>query len=132
LSRCPHPNTPHWQRLVATFREIAGRSWRATAAEWGGVERQDLRACVDRELTVDKMTQVDQFLIGSLEHHIRELEKSRAKAADMILEIHHAGYERGSGSEIETQIISDGTIDAAPVLAWWYRTFAPELDRTAA
>jgi hypothetical protein len=88
------PNTPLWLRTVRVFEEIAGRSWRAAAAEWGGVERKYLRARIDRELTFVETAKIDQFLIESLERQIRDLERRRARATSLIAEIQHASYER--------------------------------------
>lgn len=88
------PNKPHWQRTEAAFREIAGRSWRAAAAEWGGVERKDLRARVDRSMTNDEIAQVDRVLIGSLRRHLRDLDERRERVANLILEVQRAGDER--------------------------------------
>jgi hypothetical protein len=118
------PNEPLWQLTEAAFREIAGRSWRTTAAERGGVERKDLRACVDRHMTPDEITQVDKFLIDSLEQHIRDLDRRRARATSLIAEIQHASYERVT-SEIETGTVDDahvqGMLDARPMIDWFFR-----------
>jgi hypothetical protein len=88
------PNRPHWQRTEATFREIAGRSWRTTAAKSGGVERKNLRARVDRSMTNDQIDKVDRVLIGSLKRHLRDLDERRERVANLILEVQRAGDER--------------------------------------
>ena len=107
------PNEPHWQRLVATFREIAGRSWRTTAAAWSRVERKDLRARVDRVMTNAEIAQVDRVLIGSLKRHLRDLDERREHVANMIREIQRTSYERSPYCQIERAVIFD---DSAPEL----------------
>jgi hypothetical protein len=113
VSRRPPPNTP--QQLVRMFKEIAPARWLKTASEWAGVVNgRELRRRVGRELTVDEMTQVDQFLIDSLERHIEDLDKRRETAANLIREILRAGNERSPYSQIEIPVIFD---DDAPVPA---------------
>jgi hypothetical protein len=123
-------NTPLWLRTVRVFEEIASRSWRATAAKRGGVERHELRACIDRELTVDEAEQIDKFLLESLVQHFQDLDRRRARATSLIAEIQHASYERVTG-EIETGTVDDAhmpsMLDARPMIEWWWRQFAEEL-----
>jgi hypothetical protein len=112
------PKKPHWLRTVRVFEEIAGRSWRAAAAEWGGVERKDFRACVDRDMTNDEIARVDQVLTEALEQHIRDLDRRRARATSLIAEIQHPSYDRVT-SAIET-VVDDppGTLDARPMIGF--------------
>jgi hypothetical protein len=136
------PNNQHWRFLDAAFHEIAGPSWRMTAAARGGVERKELRACVDRELTIDEIHNVDQFLIESLQSHIRDLDKRRNRATALIVDIEHAGYERAISTPAPSDIVDDDprVFDARPFIEWYWRTFfaeetaddEPKLERTAA
>jgi hypothetical protein len=120
------PKKPHWLWTVRVFEEIAGRSWRAAAAGLGGVERKELRACIDRELTIDEVENIDKFLVKSLEQRIRDLDRRRARASSLITEIQHASYERAI-SEIAVVDDEPGVLDARPMIEWWFRQFAEEL-----
>jgi hypothetical protein len=131
------PNTAHWQRIVATFREIAGPRWRTTAANWGGVERRDLRSSADIEMTSAELAVLDSFMISSLESHIRDLDKRRSRAIELILEIQRAGYDRVTS---EAVVVNEpGVLDARPFIEWYWRTFfaeetadEPKMERTPA
>ena len=108
MSSWQPPNTPHWQLTVRVFQMIAPRSWLKTATEQAGVvNRRDLRRSIDRDLTFQEKSQVDEFLIDSLEQHICDLERRREDAANMIREIMRSGNERSPYCEIETPLIFD-------------------------
>jgi hypothetical protein len=123
LSRRPHPNTPHWQRIVATFREIAGRSWRTTAATHLGIRRSYLRGIYDHNLPPEMVESLDRELVEALKQHIRDLDRRRAMATSLIIEIQHASYERAMAMA-EAATVDEhmpGTLDARPMIDWFFR-----------
>jgi hypothetical protein len=123
VSRRPPPNTPHWQFLVSSFKEIAPRSWLKTASELAGfVNGRDLRRSVDRELNFEQTAKVDQFIVESLEQHINDLERRREAADNMIREIWRSRNERSPYCEIETPVdmsdIPDRPFDPSSLQPW--------------
>jgi hypothetical protein len=60
------PSTAHWQRLESTFRALDGSRWRTAASAALGIDRGQLRAAVDREMTHDELCVLENSMMAAI------------------------------------------------------------------
>lgn len=85
------PNTDHWQRVVATFRETNKSRWRSAAARRLGCDKRSLRARIDREdLHPVTIKRIDAQLIKHLHEYAAWLQRRADEAFELAKDVMRA------------------------------------------
>jgi hypothetical protein len=101
------PNTAHWQRVEAAFRETDGSRWRTAAAIAFGCTKSGLRSIVDHEMTADEIKALDAQLIDHLHRHAEELNERAEHVYNASRAVMRSSNEVSVNTCIETPIIFD-------------------------
>ncbi|HMJ27283.1 MAG TPA: hypothetical protein VK512_01035 [Xanthobacteraceae bacterium] len=87
-------STAHWQRLESTFRATYGWRWRAIAAGALGIERSQLRAAVDREMTHDDLCALEDTMMAEMSAYVSQLIAHIDRVREMHSDVEAQRYRR--------------------------------------
>jgi hypothetical protein len=88
------PNTAHWQRVEAAFRETDGSRWRTAAAAALGIDRGQLRTAVDRTMTHDELCALENSTMAAMNDCGRRLADRIDRLRQMHGDFDEARYRR--------------------------------------